>query len=201
MTIVAPNSFDSKAVQVRAAPVLEVDAERRIVEVKIAPYEVEAQLDEGLSEVFTRGAFATALGNPSRCKISNQQHDRDNIVGKAVELRDEVDGIYGAFLIADTTHGRDLLTLLRAEILDEMSVEFRPTKDMQVIRRASDMLVRHDRATLVGVSPVSVGAYGREARVLSVRDAERDRRIEVARAELLLAPAWAETVDRLRRRA
>jgi HK97 family phage prohead protease len=200
--VVTADVFDSEAIQVRAAPIVDVDADRGIVEVKIVPYEVEAELDDGLSEVFTRAAFANAIGNPSRCKVTDQQHDRRTAVGKAIALRDEPDGLYGSLQIVDTVAGRDLLTLLRAEILDEMSVEFRPQrKFMRVTRRSADVLVRHDRAVLVGVSPVSAGVYGRDARVLSVRDAERDRELERIRAELLAPPAWQETVARLRDKA
>jgi HK97 family phage prohead protease len=166
-----------EGVQVRAATVEDVDEETGIVEVKIVPYEVEAQLDDGLAEVFSRAAFSAAVGNPSRCKMTDQQHGRAVVIGNAVELRDEPDGHYGRLRIADTVAGRDVLTLLRAGVLDEMSVEFRPMrKHMRVVRREGGaVLVRHDKATLVGVSPVSAGAYGRDARVLSVRDAETDR--------------------------
>jgi len=163
-------------VQVRAAQVLDVDAEQGIVDVKIVPYEVEAELADGLSEVFTRGAFAAAVRNPSRCKMSDQQHNRRVVIGKAIELRDEPDGHYGRIQIADTVAGRDVLTLLRGEVLDEMSVEFNPMgKFLRRVRRPDgSWLLRHDRAELLGLSPVSAGAYGREARVLSVRTAEAD---------------------------
>lgn len=163
--------------QVRAATVEDVDAEQGIVELKIVPYEVEVELDVGLHEVFSRGAFAAAIGNPSRCKMTDQQHSRSVVIGNAIELRDEDDGHYGRIRIADTVAGRDVLTLLRAKVLDEVSVEFMPMrKFMQVQRReGGDVLVRHDRAVLLGVSPVGAGAYGRDARVLSVRDAEADR--------------------------
>jgi HK97 family phage prohead protease len=161
-------------VQVRAAKVLDVDSDG-VVDVKIVPYEVEAELEPGLCEVFTRGAFAAAVGNPSRCKMTDQQHNRNVVIGKAVELREEADGHYGRLQIADTVAGRDVLTLLRGEVLDEMSVEFRVMgKYLHRVRRGSGWLLRHDRAELLGVSPVSAGAYGRNARVLSVRTAEAD---------------------------
>lgn len=171
-----PSALDD-GVQVRAAAIIEDVDEQGVVEVKIVPYEVEAELEGGLSEVFSRGAFAAAVGNPSRCKMTDQQHGRSVVIGNAIELRDEPDGHYGRLRIADTVAGRDVLTLLRAKVLDEMSVEFRPVrKSMHVVRRPGGaLLVRHDKAVLVGVSPVSAGAYGRDARVLSVRDAEADR--------------------------
>lgn len=164
-----------EGLQVRAAQVVDVDDEHGIVEVKIVPYEVEAQIDNGLYEVFSRAAFAGAIGNPGRCKVTDQQHNRSVVIGNAVELRDEPDGHYGKLRIADTVAGRDVLTLLSAQVIDEMSVEFAVMRrHMRVTRRDDGMLVRHDRALLLGCSPVSAGAYGRDARVLSVRSAEAD---------------------------
>jgi HK97 family phage prohead protease len=191
--------YDLEAVHTRAAQVAEVDAEQGLVEVKLAPYEVEAELWPGLSEVFTRGCFAAAVGNPSRVKVTDQQHQRDVIVGNAVALRDEPDGIYGTLRIALTVAGRDILTLLRGPnpVLDELSVEFKPQKrHAQFIRRRDDVLVRHDRAVLVGVSPVGAGAYGSDARVLSVRDAEAEKRREAELAYWLAEPAWTQHVRR-----
>lgn len=173
-------TFSTDEVQIRAAVVEAVDEERGLVDVKLAPYEVEALLDEGLSEVFTRGAFAAAVGNPSRVKVTDQQHNRGVVIGNATELRDEGDGIYGTLRIAHTAAGRDVLTLLTPgsdghAVLEELSVEFRPQKrHMKVSRRSTGLLVRHDRAVLVGVSPVGAGAYGDNARVLAVRAASAD---------------------------
>jgi HK97 family phage prohead protease len=168
------DGFD--VVQVRAAKVEDVDDEHGTVRVKLVPYEVEAELWDGAMEVFTRGAFAAAVGNPSRCKMTDQQHNRNVVIGNAIELRDEPDGHYGTLRIADTVAGRDVLTLLRAGVLDEMSVEFQPMrKHMRVTNREGGVLIRHDKATLLGVSPVSEGAYGQGARLLSVRAAEADR--------------------------
>jgi len=169
-------AIELEGVQVRAATVEDVDQETGVVELKLVPYGVEAEIDRGLWEVFTPGAFAGAVGNPSRVKMSDQQHNRSVVIGNATQIRDDADGVYGKFRIADTVAGRDVLTLLRAGVLDEMSVEFSAArKHMRVTQRDGGTLLRHDRATLLGVSPVSVGAYGRDARLISVRDAETDR--------------------------
>ena len=50
--------------QVRRASVEDLDIEHGIVEVRLMTYEHEAELETGLSEVFTRGAFAAATKNP-----------------------------------------------------------------------------------------------------------------------------------------
>jgi uncharacterized protein len=176
---------DFDQIQVRSAPVTDLDEETGIVTARLVPYEVEAQLDTDLWEVFTRKAFSAAIPNPSRCKITDQGHQRSVVIGHAVELVDGHDGVEGRLKISDTVAGRDVLTLIRDGSLTDLSVEFRPQKrHMRITRRSSGVLVRHDRAVLVGVSPVGEGAYGQAARVLSVRAAEVDRARESALARL-----------------
>ncbi len=173
-------------VQVRRAQVQGVTDEG-LVEAKLAPYEVEAELlNERVWEVFTRAAFASAVGNPTRVKVTNQGHDRATIIGHAVELRDEEDGLYGRLRIADTSHGRDVLALFKAGSLSELSVEFRPQPKYwkRTKRPAGGELWRHDRAVLLGVSPVGAGVYGEEARVLAVREATQARNVEETLARL-----------------
>lgn len=183
--VILPASLDHDGVQVRRAQVEDV-REDGLIECRLAPYEVEGELAEGLSEVFTRGAFSAAVGNPSRCKVTDQGHQRQVVIGHAAELRDEADGLYGRLKIADTAAGRDVLTLLRSGSLSELSVEFRPQKKFwkRLPRADGGHLWRHDRATLVGVSPVGAGVYGEEARVLAVREAARASAREQALARL-----------------
>lgn len=179
--------FDLEVLQVReaAAAVEGIDEETGLVDAKIAAYGETVELEPGLWEVFSPHAFAAACGNPSRVKVSNQGHDRASIIGHAVELRDEDDGLYGRLTIPETTHGRDVLALLRAGTLTDLSVEFRSQKrHVTVTRVEGGLLVRHNKATLVGVSPVGAGAYGDKARVLSVREAARDLARERALARL-----------------
>lgn len=188
------DTFDGWAfddVQVRSAEVVEIGRETGNVTAKLAPYDVEGQLADDLYEVFTRGAFSRSISNPTRIKVTDQGHNGaagprgGNVIGCAINLRDEADGVYGDLHISDTVAGRDVLTLLHDEALDQLSVEFRAQRRyMRVVRRDSGVLVRHDRAVLVGVSPVAAGVYGEAARVLSVRDAERDRERERAIAHL-----------------
>jgi HK97 family phage prohead protease len=190
MSMTIPAGFDTEAVQVRTAVVVGVDDEG-LVEAKLAPYEVEAELADGVWEVFTRGAFAGATDNPSRCKVSDQGHQRQVVIGHAAELRSLQDGMYGKLKIADTVNGRDVLTLMRSGSLTDLSVEFRPQKKhMRISQRAGGgVLIRHDKATLVGVSPVGEGAYGEDARVLMVREASQRRAREEAIARLSLLTA------------
>lgn len=186
MTTEALARFELDQVQTRRASVTGVAEEEGVVEARIVPYEHEVQLDEGLWEVFSRGAFQAAVGNPSRCKVTDQGHQRQVIIGHAIELRDDEGALEGRLKIADTSQGRDVLALFRAGSLTELSVEFRTqARHMRVTRRpGGGVLVRHDRAVLVGVSPVGMGAYGDEARVLSVREAAADTTRERILAQL-----------------
>lgn len=181
--VIEPGVIYSRAA---TATIEAVDVEAGTVQARLVPYEVEADLGDGLHEIFDRHAFAAALGNPSRVKVSDQQHQRDQAVGKAIALRDEDEAMFGTLKIVDTTRGRDLLVLLREGVLEQMSVEFRALRGKyDVVRRSpTDVLVRHHKAELVGVSPVSLGAYGDEARVIAVRALEVDRAREKALAYL-----------------
>lgn len=186
-----PAEYATGEVLTRAATVEEIDVEKGLVDVRLMKYETEAEIDDGLFETFTRSAFKAAVGNPSRVKVTDQGHQRQVVIGQASELRDEEDGLYGVLRIADTTAGRDVLTLLRKgpdgspAVLDELSVEFRPMKRyFKVTRSERGLHVRHDRATLVGVSPVAAGAYGDGSRVLATREDARDRKRERILAEL-----------------
>lgn len=197
--LVLPAQYTTGDVLVRAAAVEDVDAEKRIIDARLMTYEREAQIDADLYEIFAQGAFAAAVGNPSRVKVSDQQHERRTVVGQAVELRDESDALYGRLRIADTTAGRDLLTLLREKILEELSVEFRAQpRHFKVTRGPKGLLVRHDKAILVGISPVAAGAYGDGSRVLAVREEARNRQQERAIAALAALTSGTETLTRLR---
>lgn len=179
----------------RAAKVVDLDAPEGIVTARMVPYEQPAQIYDDLVETFARGSLAGATKVPKRVKVTDQQHNGMVVIGHAVAIRDEADGLYADLKIADTAAGRDTLTLIRDGFLDEMSIEFRPlAKHMKVTRDEAGIThVRHERALLLGVSPVSHGAYGRGAKVLSVRaqqilasdDAEREAEEAAAAAELV----------------
>lgn len=180
--------------QVRAATVVDVDTDRGIIDALVMTYEKRAQIDHDVFEVFTAGAFASAVSSPHRIKVSNQGHDMRVTIGRALEIREEGGAVYGRLHIADTAAGRDVLTLMREEVLDELSIEFVPQKRYMKVEKLQDgsLLVRHDRAVLKGISPVAHGAYGRGSRVLAVRAqslydeqaAEREAEAQAAAATL-----------------
>lgn len=194
-----PAAFSTGEILTRAAPVGDIDAEKRLVDVRVMRYENENEIDEGLFELFSRGSLKAACSNPSRVKISNQGHDRSMVIGQAVELREEADEMVGTLKIADTSAGRDVLTLLRERMLEELSIEFRPmSRYMKVTRSAKGLHVRHDRAVLVGLSPVRAGAHGDGSRVLATREEMKDRQRERVIAELAAMQAGTSILAGLR---
>ena len=54
------------------------------------------------------------------------QHQHDEPIGRAVELRDDAAGLFGAFRVAKTSKGDEVLELLREGVLDSFSIGFRP---------------------------------------------------------------------------
>jgi HK97 family phage prohead protease len=203
--LVLPAQYATGDVLVRAASVEDVDEDKGTVDVIVMTYNQRAQIDHELFEEFAPGAFKAVCANPSRVKVSDQQHDRKVVVGQAIELRDEPTQLRGKLRIADTNAGRDLLKLMtpgkngEPPILEELSVEFRAQpRHFKVTRSEKGLLVRHDKAVLVGISPVSAGAYANGSRVLAVRADMENRQRERAIAELHAMTSGTETLSHLR---
>lgn len=166
----------------RAAAISAFDEETGIVEGRAAPYDISCEIAPGLFESFAPGTFRGAVKDPARVKVRAQNHGAE-VVGHAVEIFDNPDGVHVRLKVVDTVAGNDVLKLLRAGSLDQLSVEFRaiPKGGFSVERRTDGIHVRHKRAHLVGVSPVPEGAYGEAAKILSVRDM-REKELESALA-------------------
>lgn len=151
-------------------PDLEVrsSGDGRTVEGLCVPYGRRQRIHEGLTEQFARGAFASQVRAPNRVKFS-----RDHLVyggtliGRAVELRDDPAGLWGAFRVAATSAGDETLALVENGALDELSIGFRERQN----RTLPDGTVERLRADLIEVSLVLEGAYGRKATVSAVREA------------------------------
>lgn len=153
------------------------DGTGRTVHGLIVPYEREARVSDGgpfYWETFARGAFAEDIagrgGNFGRVKFL-YQHDHRNPLGRAVELRDDAAGVYGAFRISATSRGDEVLEMLRDGTLDAFSVGFaavEPTLDAPI---PSDLRVRRHKALLRETSVVTFAAY-EDAAVAGVREAD-----------------------------
>jgi HK97 family phage prohead protease len=149
--------------------------------VRAAPYSEEfTDIGGGVSERFLRGAFAKAANAPQR--ISLFYDHGGPLVGRGTEVDHRADGVYVRFKIGRTDAAGEMRSLIEDQILTDVSVEFRPIAEAMKVERDGDRLrVTHSRAILSGVAVVPEGAYGEQAKVLSMRDLEREREREQAR--------------------
>ena len=171
--------LENGAVQYRAATIEDV-ADHEIL-VRAVPYDAPTDIGGGIVEEFKRGAFGRAAKAAHRLSV---WHDHGGpLVGRGLELDDRDDGPYIRAKIGKTAAAEEMLSLVKDDILTDVSIEFRALPDyLQVDRTGDGLRVTHRRAHLLGFALVAEGAYAEKALVLSARDAKRERDAEAARA-------------------
>lgn len=108
------------------------DGSGRTVHGILVPYNTVARVSDGgpsYEEMFAPGAFQRdieARNGDFRGVKFLYQHNHDEPIGRAVELRDDAAGLFGAFRVAKTAKGDEVLELLREGVLDSFSIGFRP---------------------------------------------------------------------------
>lgn len=147
------------------------------------PYGVQQRINSKLTESFRRGAFNAQLKAANRIPFS-REHMRlgGTLIGKAVQLRDDANGLYGEFRVSATPAGDETLELIKDGALQDLSIGFREGQNL----RSSEGIVERVTAQLIEVSVVLEGAYGEAATVTAVREAEMERH-NLAQAKALLA--------------
>lgn len=144
----------------------------RTVEGIAVPYGRAQRIDSTLVEQFARGAFAHQLNAPNRVRFSREHVQLGGaLIGKAIELREDAAGLWGAWRVSATRAGDETLELLKDGVLDELSVGFRDRQN----RRLQDGTIERVKADLFEVSVVMAGAYGRGALVSAVRSGDEGR--------------------------
>ena len=105
------------------------------------------------------GAFSKTLSeNQKRIKVL-YQHNQDWPIGKPIRMEENSDGLYVEARISETSMGKDVLTLLRDEVLTELSIGFDPIKFTMVDEGGTMGYVRHiSECRLWEFSPVTFGA-------------------------------------------
>lgn len=154
------------------APELEIRStakggDGRTIEGIAVPYNQKQRIDAQLTEQFVRHAFDHQLNAPHRVRFSREHMDYGGtLIGRAVELRDDAAGLWGAWRVSATPAGDETLTLVEDGVLDELSIGFRERQN----RREKDGTVTRVKADIVETSLVLAGAYGRGALVSAVRE-------------------------------
>lgn len=157
----------------------------RIVHGIAVPYGQEAEVSDGYGqpyrERFEFGAFARSIRERgAKVKLFTGHEVRKLPIGRAVELREERDGLYAAFEIAATRDGDDALELVRSGTVDSFSVGFRGIRE-----RMDGAVVVRIEAALMEVSLVGMPAYAGAA-VAGVRSQQLVIPRSVAEARLSL---------------
>lgn len=85
-------------------------------------------IDDG-GDVVLPGAFKKTLAERmGRVKVC-WQHDWKQPIGKPVEMREDEHGLYVKALISDTSLGRDVRTLMKDGVVNELSIGYDVIKD------------------------------------------------------------------------
>ncbi len=151
------------------------------------PYGVVAQVSDGdgyvYKERFAPGAFDRSIRERGgKVRLFDSHNTRRLPIGRAVELREQPDGLHVAFDIAATRDGDDALELVRSGTVDAFSIGFRGIRE----RRDGDVVVRTE-AALMEVSLVGMPAYAGAA-IAGVRSQQSPltipRSVAVARLAL-----------------
>lgn len=80
--------------------------------------------DDG-DDIIEKGAFAkTIINDFDRIKILSQHDDFELPIGKPLELREDDKGLYIRGKISNTQKGRDIQTLLKDGVLNELSIGY-----------------------------------------------------------------------------
>ena len=171
----------------------------RTVDCRIVPYGERIQHDDGLgglpkgmpyTEEWAAGAFTHQLKAANRV-LANVEHQEGlaGIVGHGVALVERHDGLYGSFRLHENPDGDKALMLIREGVMDTVSLEAVPQKNV----RTHDGVVRRVKAHLRAVAFARFGAYP-SATVLAVR--EQAEIVDELPPKLLPAPMDPELVER-----
>lgn len=169
---------------------LDTHVEGRTIHGLAVPYEQVSPIKEfddrgkvvEYREKFTYGSFARSIEERGhKVKLLVGHDARKLAVGKAVELREERDGLHAAFAVSDTTAGNDLIALVRDGVVDSFSVGFTPMREQW-----DGNLRIHLESSLHEVSAVNWPAYA-GAKIAGVRSQSLviPRSIAEARLSLL----------------
>lgn len=150
----------------------------------VVPYGQVAEVSDGgrpYRERFEFGAFDRSIrerGN--KVRLFDSHNTRRLPIGKAIELREQQDGLHAAFEIAATRDGDDALELVRSGTVDSFSIGFRGIRE----RQDGQVVVRTEVA-LMEVSLVGLPAYAGAA-IAGVRSQSLVIPRSVAQARLSL---------------
>lgn len=141
----------------------------RTVDVRIVPYGQTARVSDGgpaYEEEWMPGVFSHQLNAANRV-LANFEHERGigGVVGHGLALREASDGFHGSFRLHPTADGDKALMLVQEGVLDGVSLEAFPVKN---VRTATGVMQRV-KANLRAIALCRTPAFA-DARVLAIRE-------------------------------
>jgi HK97 family phage prohead protease len=147
----------------------------RTVDVRIVPYGEKITHDDGLGgvprgvpyqEEWVSGVFDGQMKAANRV-LANFEHQEGigGIVGHGIALREAADGFYGSFRLHETAEGDKTLMLVREGVLDGVSLEAQPLKNV----RTAGGVIQRVKAHLRAIALTRFSAY-QGSKILALRE-------------------------------
>lgn len=139
----------------------------------LVPWNTPTHINQVLTEGFRSGAFDRQMERPYRVPFALGHLGPNGTmggkaVGRMMNLRNDAAGLYGEARVSETAAGDELLTLLRDDVLGNLSIGFR---DMQPQAPDRDGVTWRTSANLTELAVVITPAYA-GAQVTGVRTEE-----------------------------
>lgn len=135
---------------------------------------VFGNVDSG-RDVIERGAFSKTIREDfDRIKILSQHNDCDLPIGKPLELREDEKGLYIRGKISDTQRGRDIKTLLKDGVLNELSIGY----DAITADYDEENGIRHLKEIKLWEVSIVTWAMNDQAKIDEVKSLAEELRIE-----------------------
>ena len=126
-------------------------------------------------DVIEKGAFAKTIRDDfDRIKILSQHNDCELPIGKPLELREDEKGLYIRGKISDTQKGRDIQTLLKDGVLNELSIGY----DAVVFDFDSEEGIRHLKEIKLWEVSIVTWAMNDQAKIDEVKSIAESLKLE-----------------------
>ena len=126
-------------------------------------------------DIIEKGAFVRTIQEDfERIKILSQHNDCDLPVGKPLELREDEKGLFIRGKISDTQKGRDIKTLMKDGVLNELSIGYEAVE----FEVDSDSVRRLKEVKLWEISVVT-WAMNEQARIDDVKALAENLKLEI----------------------
>lgn len=132
-------------------------------------------IDTG-GDVIEPGAFTKTLAEGwERVKILALHNDCDLPIGKPLELREDINGLFISAKVSDTAKGRDIKVLLKDGVLNELSIGYDP-----VIFDYDENGIRHLREVKLWEVSIVTWAMNSEATITDYKSAPAQKEAKPA---------------------